>query len=151
MINRYDTVITVIDRAKNKMLALKFKIIDGHLYAYNMYEAVENRKMLEVLKINNVEISQMIDKITEEDLYNIDVLKKYGINTEEEFILAMSDGNSVIDFDIFNIESDDRVFYKEHEINENITTEELEIENIGNSHVWNGDIKNISSPPSIFK
>lgn len=133
MINRYDTVITVIDRAKNKMLALKFKIIDGHLYAYNMYEAVENRKMLEVLKINNVEISQMIDKITEEDLYNIDVLKKYGINTEEEFILAMSDGNSVIDFDIFNIESDDRVFYKEHEINENITTEELEIENIGNS------------------
>ena len=64
MINRYDTVITVIDRAKNKMLALKFKIIDGHLYAYNMYEAVENRKILEVLKINNVEISQIIDKIT---------------------------------------------------------------------------------------
>ena len=32
--------------------------------------------MLEVLKINNVEISQMIDKFTEEDLYNIDVLKK---------------------------------------------------------------------------
>lgn len=132
MINRYDTVITVVDRTKNKMLALKFKIVDGHLYAYNMYEAVENRKMIEVLKINNVEISQIIDKISEEDLYNIDGLKKHGINTEEEFILAMSNGDSVIDFDIFNTESDDKVFYKEHEINENITTEELEIENIGN-------------------
>lgn len=132
MINRYDTVITVVDRTKNKMLALKFKIVDGHLYAYNMYEAVENRKMIEVLKINNVEISQIIDKISEKNLYNIDVLKKHGINTEEEFILAMSNGDSVIDFDIFNTESDDKVFYKEHEINENITTEELEIENIGN-------------------
>ena len=29
IINRYDTVIIVIDRAKNKMLALKSKIIDG--------------------------------------------------------------------------------------------------------------------------
>ena len=115
-----------------KTCELKFKIVDGHLYAYNMYEAVENRKMIEVLKINNVEISQIIDKISEEDLYNIDVLKKHGINTEEEFILAMSNGDSVIDFDIFNTESDDKVFYKEHEINENITIEELEIENIGN-------------------
>ena len=93
------------------------------------YNPQTNRKMLEVLKINNVEISQIIDKITEDDLYNIDILKKYGINTEEEFILSMGDGNSVIDFDIFNLESDDKVFYKEHEINENITIEELEIEN----------------------
>ena len=44
MINRYDTVIIVIDRAKNKMLALKFKIIDGHLYAYNMYELLKIEK-----------------------------------------------------------------------------------------------------------
>ena len=40
MINRYDTVIIVIDRAKNKMLALKFKIIDGHL---NISEKDKNK------------------------------------------------------------------------------------------------------------
>lgn len=132
MMNRYDTIITVIDRIKKKMLALKFKIIDGHLYAYNLYYAVENRKMLEVLKINNVEVSRIIEQIKEEDLYSIDVLKTYGINTEKEFILNMTDGISSIDFDIFDLESDDKVFYKEHDINEKIANEELQIENIGN-------------------
>lgn len=133
MINRYESVITVIDGTKNKMLALKFKIIDGHLYAYNMYAAVENRKMLEVLKINNIEISKIIDRIKEEDLYNVEVLKKYGIDTEKKFILSMIDENSVIEFNVFDLESQDKVFYKEHDINENIANEEIQIENIGNS------------------
>ena len=132
MINRYDNVITVVDRKKNKMLALKFKIIDGHLYVYNMYEAVENRRMLEVLKINNVDISQLIEQINEEDLYDIDVLKEHGINTEQNLILSLDNGDSIVNFDVFDLQSDDKIFFKEHEINENISNEELEIENIGN-------------------
>lgn len=132
MISRHDSVIIVIDSTKNKMLALRFKIIDGHLYAYNMYEAVENRKMLEVLKINNVEVFRIIGQINEEDLYNIDVLRKYGINTEENFILSMDNEGSCVDFDVFDLESDDKVFFKEHEINENINNEELQIESLGN-------------------
>lgn len=133
MINRYESVITVIDRAKNKMLALKFKIIDGHLYAYNMYEAVENRKMLEVLRINNIEISKIIEQLKEKDLYNVEVLKKYGIDTEKDFILSMFDENFVIEFNAFDLESQDKLFYKEHDINQNIANEEIQIENIGNS------------------
>jgi len=131
MINRYDTIITVIDRTKNKMLALDFKIIDGHLYAYNMYVSPENRKMLEVLKINSVEVSQIIDQINENDLYDIEVLKTYGINIENEFVLTMTDGNSVEIFDVFDFESDDRIFFKEHDINKKISNEEIQIENLG--------------------
>ena len=62
MINRYDTVIIVIDRAKNKMLALKFKIIDGQ--AWN-----SARKNLE-------ETFKEMDTI-----YNIDDLKHGIIET----------------------------------------------------------------------
>ena len=130
MIKRYDSIITVIDITKNKMLALAFKIMDGHLYAYNMYVPVENRKMVEVLKINNFEISRIVEHIKEEDLYNVEVLKKYGIDTEKDFILNMTDGNSVIEFNVFDLESQDKVFYKEHDINENITNEEIQIENM---------------------
>lgn len=133
MIKRYDSIITVIDITKNKMLALAFKIMDGHLYAYNMYVPVENRKMVEVLKINNFEISRIVEHIKEEDLYNVEVLKKYGIDTEKDFILNMTDGNSVIEFNVFDLESQDKVFYKEHDINENITNEEIQIENIGSA------------------
>ena len=131
MINRYNNLITVIDR--KRMLALKFQIVDNHLYAFNMYEAVENRKTLEVLKINNVEISKIIEHISENDLYDTEELKKYGIDTEKEFILNMIDGDYTIDFDILDLESNDKIFYKKHDINENIVNEEIQIEDIGST------------------
>ena len=131
MINRYDTLITVISRTKKKMLSLKFKIIDGHLYAYNMFYPLENRKMVEVISINNVNISDIIDKIKENDLYNVELLKKYGIDTSDKFVLGLYDDDSIVKFDVLSYDSNDNIFYKEHTINPNISIERGEIESNG--------------------
>ena len=44
MIRRYDCILTVIDQSKDKMLALKFNIIDGRLYVFNYYDLPENNQ-----------------------------------------------------------------------------------------------------------
>ena len=62
-IDRYDTLITIIDSKTKIMLALKFIIEDGKLYAYNFYLPVENRKMVEVSEINGISISTIINQI----------------------------------------------------------------------------------------
>lgn len=116
MIRRYDSVITVID--KDKKLALKFKIVDNKLYAYNLYLREENRNMLEVKEINHININSFIDKINENDLYDINRMKLFGIDTSDSLICTFNINDEDIDCDIFN--DKDKVFFKEHNKNEKI-------------------------------
>lgn len=122
-IDRYDTIITVVDREVEKMLALKFKLEYGKLYAYNFYLPNENRKMVEISKINGVNISTIINKVTVDDLYDVNKLKSFGIDTSTQFVFTVVDGNKEGNIDIFNPESDISIFYKKHEINSTIPAE----------------------------
>ena len=122
MLMRYDSLITNIDRTKNKMLALIFVILDGKLYAYNNYLKEENKKMVEVTKINGVEVSSFIDSIDVNDLYSIHKMKVYGIDTSKEFVCELLDGEKVIEYDVFDPENSDDVFFKEHDLNEFISS-----------------------------
>lgn len=117
MIERYESIITVINRAKNKMLSLKFKIENEKLYAYNMFLAEENRKVLEISKINGVDVANFLDSIEPNDLYDVNKMKLYGIDTTDSFICTIIDDGINIDFDILSEASKDEIFYKKHEIN----------------------------------
>lgn len=117
MIERYNSTITVINGLKNKMLCLKFKIENEKLYAYNMFLPEENRKMLEVSKINGVYVANFLEGIEQNDLYDINKMKSYGIDTTDNFICTFIDGETNIDFDILSEDSKDGIFYKKHENN----------------------------------
>jgi len=117
-IGRYDTLITVIDFEAKRMLALKFKIENNKLYAYNFYLPVENRNMVEISEINGISISTIINQINSNDLYSIDKLKKFGIDTTTQFVCTIINDNQVSKIDIFNPEADINIFYKMHEIND---------------------------------
>lgn len=116
-IDRYDTLITIIDSKTKKMLALKFIIEDGKLYAYNFYLPVENRKMVEVSEINGISISTIINQIIADDLYSVDKLKNFGIDTTTQFMCTVIDDNKERRIDIFSPEADINIFYKKHETN----------------------------------
>ena len=116
-IDRYDTLITVIDIRAKRMLALKFKIEDGKLYAYNYYLPIENRKMLAVSEINGVNVSTIINQLTADDLYDVDKLKRLEIDTTNHFVCTFVDEGKESSIDIFAPKSDINIFYKKHDIN----------------------------------
>lgn len=129
MIDRSDSLIIVIDNAKKKMLSLKFKIKDGKLYAFNFFLPAENRKIIEVSKINGVSVATFLEKIEVNDLLNIDKMLNLGIDTTNHFICTLMDEEKNIDFDILSVDSKDDIFYKKHEINNivsNISDEKID-------------------------
>ena len=89
MITRYESLITVINFEKSKMLALKFKKIDNKLFAFNFYERKENQKLIEVTKINGVLVSSFIKEFDIDDFYDIEKMKTIGIDTTKEFKLEL--------------------------------------------------------------
>lgn len=120
MITKFDCLITVIDIDKSKMLALKFKIIDNKLYAFNFYNLEEKRKLVEVEKINEVSIIDFVNEIESNDLYVIDKMKSYGIDISNELKLdLLVDGEKIV-YDVYDTNSKDEVFTKPHEVNKNI-------------------------------
>ena len=120
MIRRYDCILTVIDQSKDKMLALKFNIIDGRLYVFNYYDLPEKRKMIEVKSINGISVKSFINEINSDDLYNIDKMKEFGINTEDSFVLDLIVDEKTIEYDVYDYNSPDEIFRKKFAINKNI-------------------------------
>ena len=131
MLERCESVTINIDSEKKEKIALKYKIMDGNIYAYNMFLPIENRKMLKVFSINGVNVSDIIDNIKEEELYDINALKKYGIDTTNEYVLELVDFFSIVKFDVLNLESVNKIFCKKHELNPKINTEQNKIESTG--------------------
>lgn len=123
MIRKYDSIITIIDKSKNKILALKFKKIDNKLYAFNFYEPEEKRNLVEVKSINGVSITDFIDKIEIDDLYNSNKMKQFGIDLENKFILNLIVDEKTFEYDVYDSNSSDEVFTKPFEINKNVDSE----------------------------
>lgn len=123
MIRKYDSIITIIDKSKNKILALKFKKIDNKLYAFNFYEPEEKRNLVEVKSINGVSITDFIDKIEIDDLYNSNKMKQFGIDLENKFILNLIVDEKTFEYDVYDSNSPDEVFTKPFEINKNVDSE----------------------------
>ena len=115
-IRRYDSIITIIDSTKRAMLALKFKIINNKLYAFNYYLPLENRKMVEVTQINGVSVDTFIKNIDENDFYNIQKMKQVGIDTTNSFICTLTENENQVNFDVFDFADNEDIFYKSHEI-----------------------------------
>ncbi len=120
LIKLYDSIICVVDNSKKKMLALKFKIQNNTLFAFNYYNAMENRKLIEVTKINGIPVSSFINEVTELDLYNVEIMHKYNINIENSLVLELSVDDRIIEYDVYNLNSKDEVFEKPFDINKNV-------------------------------
>ena len=123
LITRYESLITVINFEKSKMLALKFKKIDNKLFAFNFYERKENQKLIEVTKINGVLVSSFIKEFDIDDFYDIEKMKTIGIDTTKEFKLELKADEKNIVYNILDENSKDDIFRKDQEINENIKLE----------------------------
>ena len=60
MIVREKDILLIIDNQKNKMLSVIFEIMDNKLYAYNLFLKDENRKKIQISKINGVEVANFL-------------------------------------------------------------------------------------------
>lgn len=153
MVNRFNTIITVLDIEKNKMMALKFKIIDSKLYVFNFYLKEENRNIIEVSEINGVSVNSFINKINENDIYSIETMKEFGVDTSNQFLLKLIVDDKETEYDILNLDSNDDVFYKQYEINP-IIKQEVNINyktNTTNNVMLDYASTNIKSLLSILK
>lgn len=124
-IERSESLIIIIKNTNKKMilLALKFQIINGELFAYNYFLPLENRKLLKVTKVNGVDISKLINKIKVDDLYDIERMKILGIDTTKSFACSFNEKDNEIEYDLFNpntLGEVDSLFFKPHEINKNV-------------------------------
>lgn len=109
---------------ENRFSILKFKIIDGKLYVYDLIASRENRKYVEIKKINNVDANELIallknDGYSEEEieilLQHKEVLQAYGIDSLSYIITVLNNNNLInVQLDDPNIKLDFSIFYKEH-------------------------------------
>ncbi len=128
-IYRFDSIINIFNNKDR--LGLKFKIINDKLYAFNFLLKEENRKLLEVSKINGINVSTFLDNIELNDLYSIDKMKKYGVNATNSFILTIIDDGNVFDIDIYSEVSTYNIFYKEYQLNDKLgDLSEIRIESL---------------------
>lgn len=109
---------------ENHFSILKFKIIDGKLYAYDLITSRENRKYVEIKQINNMDVIELItllknDGYTDEEaevlIQHKEVLQAYGIDSKSYNITLLNDNNLInMQLDDPNIMLDFSIFFKEH-------------------------------------
>lgn len=109
---------------ENHFSILKFKIIDGKLYVYDLITSRENRKYLEIKQINNIDVNELItllknDGYTDEEvevlIQHKEVLQAYGIDSKSYNITLLNDNNLLnMQLDNPNIRLDFSIFFKEH-------------------------------------
>ena len=109
---------------ENYFSILKFKIIDGKLYAYDLITSRENRKYVEIKQINNIDVNELItllknDGYTDEEaevlIQHKEVLQAYGIDSKSYNITLLNNNDLInMQLDDPNIRLDFSVFFKEH-------------------------------------
>lgn len=109
---------------ENHFSILKFKIIDGKLYVYDLITSRENRKYIEIKQINNIDVNELItllknDGYTDEEvevlIQHKEVLQAYGIDSKSYNITLLNDNNLLnMQLDNPNIRLDFSIFFKEH-------------------------------------
>lgn len=96
---------------------LRYKIINNKLYMYDEFNKIENRKYIEVKKINNVSVSKMLkDGFLESDFTNNDSMKKFGINIYESYNITFKRLNPHT-YNIYRNKNIHKLFYKNHDKN----------------------------------
>ena len=109
---------------ENHFSILKFKIIDGKLYVYDLITSRENRKYVEIKQINNIDVNELItllknegytDEEVEVLIQHKEVLQAYGIDSKSYNITLLNDNNLLnMQLDNPNIRLDFSIFFKEH-------------------------------------
>lgn len=109
---------------ENHFSILKFKIIDGKLYAYDLITSRENRKYVEIKQINNMDVNELItllknDGYTDEEaevlIQHKEVLQAHGIDSKSYNITLLNDNDLInMQLDDPNIRLDFSIFFKEH-------------------------------------
>lgn len=109
---------------ENHFSILKFKIIDGKLYVYDLITSRENRKYVEIKQINNIDVNELItllknDGYTDEEvevlIQHKEVLQAYGIDSKSYNITLLNDNNLLnMQLDNPNIRLNFSIFFKEH-------------------------------------
>lgn len=109
---------------ENHFSILKFKIIDGKLYVYDLITSRENRKYVEIKQINNIDVNELItllknDGYTDEEvevlIQHKEVLQAYGIDSKSYNITLLNDNNLLnMQLDNPNIRLDFSIFFKKH-------------------------------------
>ena len=108
---------------ENYFSILKFKIIDGKLYAYDLIISRENRKYVEIKQINNIDVNELItllknDGYTDEEaeilIQHKEVLQAYGIDSKSYNITLLNNNDLInMQLDDPNIRLDFSIFFKE--------------------------------------
>lgn len=126
------SIIIVSGYNKKRMIALRFKKENGKLLAYNFYLPEENRKEIEVLKINGFDITNLIDKINAEDFFDKEIMNSYGIDISSDFLLTVKNEEGVILYNIYDDNANDDIFYKKYDNNEKMNLDSNEYASITN-------------------
>ncbi len=109
---------------ENYFSILKYKILDGKLYAYDLIKSRENRKYVEIKQINNIDVNKVIallknDGYTNEEveilIQHKEILQAYGIDSKS-YNVTLSNNNDLINIQLDdpNIKLDFSIFFKEH-------------------------------------
>lgn len=96
---------------------LRFRIINKKLYVYDSFTRRENCKYIEVIKINGIPISKMLEKgFTEPDFSNYEKMMEYGIDIYNRYNITFKKLNPHF-FDIYGNKNLKKIFFKTHDKN----------------------------------
>lgn len=109
---------------ENQFSILKFKIIDGKLYVYDLITSRENRKYVEIKQINSIDVNKIItllkndgynDEEIEVLIQHKEILQAYGLDASTYNITLLNNDSLInMQLDAPNIRLDFSVFFKEH-------------------------------------
>lgn len=109
---------------ENQFSILKFKIIDGKLYVYDLITSRENRKYVEIKQINSIDVNEIItllkndgynDEEIEVLIQHKEILQAYGLDASTYNITLLNNDSLInMQLDAPNIRLDFSVFFKEH-------------------------------------
>lgn len=109
---------------ENQFSILKFKIIDGKPYVYDLITSRENRKYVEIKQINSIDVNEIItllkndgynDEEIEVLIQHKEILQVYGLDASSYNITLLYNNNLInMQLDDPNIRLDFSIFFKEH-------------------------------------
>lgn len=106
----------------NQFSVLKYKIIGGHLYVYDVMNSIENQKLLEVSSINGYNAKDIIEKFysfgyTDDQIQILiqhkEILTSIGFESDN-FEISLPSEKLVLDLSNPSFRINPDIFYKEH-------------------------------------
>ena len=93
---------------------IKFSIMNNRLYAYNIFEKYENRRYIEIKKINGIKVKTLLEKgLREQDFFNPALMRHYGIDIVKKFEVTFKQIETT-KYDLYRSKLPKHIFYKPH-------------------------------------